>query len=406
MLREKVFIPGAGLPYELKCQAPLSSTVYKMEGSSISPLASQKEISQQWLEKVLSHKLATDVTVNSWIANAPETKDGFSSEISFVKVVYSSAGGAEEERNFVVKFMPENEELVKIMQAGNIPKREIGFYKYAKSEHFKTFCRTAGLAHPVPDVCWADVEEDKLTIVLDDLKTKGYKSSTPAEGNSLNEIKKALRSIAVIHASGTIEKKESKLVALGSPWDPGNFGEYFNIGLKKLIHMYDGLPTAETFKSLLPHSSNMVTISQKHSFVSTIVHGDLWAGNVMFSDMGDSACIFDWQVAHVGNPLSDVASLLLMSAEPLVYVEHLSEVLDHYWQSYQRSLQKNEIDINVSYHDMVTSLESLWIHGFMSVSMSLPFLLDHGKMTEERVRAVVSFLEERRTFDNFLQSCL
>jgi Ser/Thr protein kinase RdoA (MazF antagonist) len=53
----------------------------------------------------------------------------------------------------------------------------------------------------------------------------------------------------------------------------------------------------------------------------SLCHGDAWAGNVLFRHAGGQArpkraVLIDWQFAMWGNPLSDVAMLLLSSLSP------------------------------------------------------------------------------------------
>lgn len=372
--------------------------------SSISPLPSQRDINQYWLEKVLSHKYATTVKIQSWSVKSPTSREGFLSEICFVKVSYITFGGSLEERNLVIKFMPEAKGVVEFVKRGNLGKREVEFYKYASSQDFKVFCQKAGLIHPTPDLYWAGLKNDVLTLVLHDLNSDDYVLSSPAEGNSLNQIKCTLNSIAVIHAAGIAAIKKHGKHNLDIPFDSSCLVELLQAGIEMQIKLYVGTPTADTLKSLLPQSEALINVSQRYTFLDTLIHGDLWTGNVMFFEDHRLASVIDWQFAIFGNPVCDITTLLLVSGIPSVYTDHLTEVLECYWGRFNHALKENGVSVNKTFQDLVQNLDNLWMHGYMFLSASLPDLMANDKITEGRIRAVVSFLEKKGAFANFLQS--
>lgn len=371
---------------------------------SLSALASGQEISQHWLEKVLSYSLAIDVRISSWTVKSPETQEGFLSEIKFVRVVYSTLEGTEHEISVVVKLLPQTSDTLQVVKVGQLGQREVEFYKFSSSEAFMSFCQKSGLNNPVPNAYWADFTDDRLTIVLQDLTSDGYKHIVVPEGNSPVEMKCILRSIAAVHAAGVGSTQICKLKALGSPFDPKDFEELVTAGLQKQIELFQGTPTVTSLMSLKTFPLEMIETGQRHPFIDTVVHGDLWTPNAMFSADKNWACIFDWQFAYIGNPMADIATLFLCSADPCVYNHHLLEVLRYYWDSFDQSLKNNNILLDLTFEDMLQNLENMWIHGFMVFSAWTHCNLENGKITEERVRAVVSFLEKRGVFVNFLKS--
>ncbi len=46
---------------------------------------------------------------------------------------------------------------------------------------------------------------------------------------------------------------------------------------------------------------------------ATLVHGDLGPGNFLFDDSGDIRALIDWELAHLGHPLEDLACILCRS---------------------------------------------------------------------------------------------
>jgi len=43
---------------------------------------------------------------------------------------------------------------------------------------------------------------------------------------------------------------------------------------------------------------------------SVLVHGDVGPGNFLFSEVGDLTALIDWELAHIGHPLEDLACIL------------------------------------------------------------------------------------------------
>ncbi|XP_045604605.2 uncharacterized protein [Procambarus clarkii] len=375
------------------------------ETFSLAPLPSQRNINQMWLEKVLSHKLDTGVSIQSWTVKSPERREGFSSEICFVRVSYLTSRKILEERALVVKFMPQDRKVVEFMNSGNLGKREVEFYKYTHSKDFRVFFQKCGLINPVPDVYWADIKGNVLTIVLPDLNIYGYKVLAPAEGNSVNQVKCIFQSISVIHALGIATIGKHGEHSLNIPWSYNFIEPCVKEGIEKQIQIFDRTPTADILKSLLPLSAELITVSQRYHFVNTIIHGDLWAGNIMFSNDNKLAYIIDWQFVSIGNPVCDIICFLLLSANPSVYNEHLNEVLEFYWENFEQALKKTEISVNISFQDLVKNVESMWIFGFMFLSAALHDLMDTSKMSEGRLQSIIFFLKKKNVFDKFLKSC-
>uniref|UniRef100_A0A0P4W9V9 CHK kinase-like domain-containing protein n=1 Tax=Scylla olivacea TaxID=85551 RepID=A0A0P4W9V9_SCYOL len=374
-----------------------------MEHSSITPLSSPAEITHAWLEQVLRHKLGSSLKLTSWSMKLPETRNGYMSEVCFIQVCFSTREETpEDKRSLFAKFMPCYEKtLLDIMKNCHLAEREVEFYKHTFSKEFREFCDASGLHHPVPEVYWAGLEDSKITIILQDLCSDGFRLIAPAEGNSLKQIKCVLATVAVIHGSGiaTIQKQGKR--AWDISLDISYFKNYVVDGINKQIKIFEGTPTVNTLKALLPLTSHLFSVEEKHPFLKSIIHGDLWTANVMFSQDDQDACIFDWQFACVGNIVSDITTLLLMSAEVSCYTEHLTEILECYWKSFEQSLQKNGVTVDVSFQDLVCNVELTWMYGYSFVCASLPGLLKTN-ITEDRVRAVVQFLEKREVFKNFL----
>ncbi|KAK4318725.1 hypothetical protein Pmani_010297 [Petrolisthes manimaculis] len=98
--------------------------------------------------------------------------------------------------------MPKEPNQGEFVRKFDLARHEVDFYKYTKSEEFITFCKKSDLSHPVPKMFWGGQNNDVFTIVLQDLSTRNFRVMIEPEGNSLEQLKCTLSSIAIIHAVG------------------------------------------------------------------------------------------------------------------------------------------------------------------------------------------------------------
>lgn len=376
-----------------------------MSAAGLSPLTSQKGITETWLGQVLTHRFGKEVQVTAFSAKAPLSKDGFLSEICYVEMMYSTQAGKDHRASLVIKFLPDVPEVREFMKEANLGRREVEFYTYSASNEFETFCKRSGLPSPVPKVYWTGLTDDALTIVLHNLKMDGYKMALPLEGNNLGQIKSVIRSIAVIHGAGIASmRKHGGRHPLDIPFDSSVLLELLHKGLDIQDGIYADTHWAKILALIRTRAVDLVNVAKKQKFLTTVIHSDLWTGNVMFSADDHTAAIIDWQFAQVGNPVCDIITLLFMSAHPTVYTHHLDQVLRCYWESFTNAMKKNDLSINVTFQQLKDNVERLWMFGYMFLTASLPDLMQNNKITEDRVRTVVSFLHDRRAFTAFLNS--
>eukprot|EP01125_Pyxidicula_operculata_P008996 TRINITY_DN296_c8_g1_i1.p1 TRINITY_DN296_c8_g1~~TRINITY_DN296_c8_g1_i1.p1 ORF type:complete len:687 (+),score=115.55 TRINITY_DN296_c8_g1_i1:47-2107(+) len=89
---------------------------------------------------------------------------------------------------------------------------------------------------------------------------------------------------------------------------------------------------------------------------SSLCHGDLWAGNILFDEKNDQPVFIDWQWLCYSNPLIDVAFFLFNS----ITVECFKKNEDSFLKHYYRILCTNGVEI--SFDKVIESYEyaKLW----------------------------------------------
>ncbi|KAG7155586.1 uncharacterized protein LOC121854804 isoform X1 [Homarus americanus] len=373
----------------------------------LEPLHSEKQLNKQWLENLLLHKHGSPVTVLSWHCVLPSSREGFLSEIAYVKVIYANQSVKETEKKLVFKFLPQDFESRKFVLKSGIVKREVAFYKLLNSPECGEICQRSGIVLPVPECYFASYAEDCMTIVMQDVSVDHYKTVIVKEGSTIIQTKAAVKAIALVHAFGYVYLKHGSckkhLDAITETVDVDSLDEDFIPNLQTLASMYEGTPTADTFRALMPLTKALHDYPLRYPLFNTILHGDFWAGQLLFSDDESKAIIIDWQFCNIGNPVCDIMSMFFMSSDIYMVAHHLEEILSDYWYTLTRALEDNKMKVDFTFDHLMANAEELWISGFVNLGCSIHAFLPAGNITEKRLKAAVQFLEDRGVFTKLIQ---
>lgn len=337
----------------------------------------------------------------------PESQEGYLSEIRFLWVKYFQQDGTSHERHLVFKFLPVLRSKRHFVLEENVGKREVNVNRFFVSEEMSTFCRKHGVRIPVPDVYYADMSPEALTLVLQDMRKEGFRNMCPKYGINLQQTVSALQTIAVVHAVGLtyteLHGLESLIEYVPELPSVGAFlDSYLSSGLLRLASLYEGTSIEGALETLSRETRRLQSPPADVRLPPTLIHGDLWAGQIMFSEDHSKAILLDWQFASVGSQVIDIVSLLLMSCEAEVYEERLAEALSSYWHSFSDTLKTCKMSLSFTFEDLVDAVEKSWHIGFMMLMTSLESHMDQGKITEERVKRVVNFLNNKGIFESIL----
>lgn len=372
----------------------------------LQPLHNEQEIDQQWLEKMLSLKFGCSVTVNFWTSALPRGRQGFLSEIAFVKVMYTVKDSEEGEIQLVFKFLPQDTNLKSFLSNGGLAKREVDFYQFTSTPEFQEICHKIGVTLPIPEAYYAGFTEEAITIVLRDLSMDKYKSVIVRDGSSLSQTKTALKAVALIHAAGVIyiqkHKQDDGLGALAAEFSTDFYDQFFLPNLNTLSEMYEGSSLAKTFRALIPVTKQIRSTCKRCPLLNTIVHGDLWAGQLLYSDDESLASVIDWQFCHVDNPVSDIVSMFFMSSDPKILEENLDEVLKSYWHTFSETVRAGGASVDITLEQLMANIEEMWMYGFMFLAVSIHDFLNGNNISESRLFGAFSFLENKGVFKRFL----
>ncbi|CAL4064822.1 unnamed protein product [Meganyctiphanes norvegica] len=394
------------------------------------PLKSYKEITSEWLQKMLTVNYGHKIFIKSWNLKQPEDRQGFLSEICYVTVNYEyqnhenmcnytendkkslqmdpkakHEAWQNEELRLFVKFFPETKIHIDFMVNAKLADKEVAFYMFSISKIFQDISRSIGALQIVPKIYYADCKDESLTIVQEDLSDQGFKTILNREGSTLQQTKVALKSIAIIHAIGLIYKnKKGKLPHL-KKFDIEFVQKFLEPNTITLAQYLEGSPLSGKIKELAPIANQLLLKAKRISdgFLETVCHGDLWMGQLMFPANEDCACVLDWQFANIGNPIQDIMALLFMSGNMEILETHLTQILQTYWETLIDTLQKGETTIDISFEVFLQTVERLWLLGFIFLTASLHDFLGADYISDQRLRAAYNFLNNRKLFDNILK---
>ncbi|XP_068242063.1 uncharacterized protein [Palaemon carinicauda] len=377
-----------------------------MESDSLMPLSTFEDVNQQWLEKMLSLKYGISVCVHSWELTLPSGREGFLSEIAFVSILHSDGVDTPKDLKLVLKILPKDPKVREFLANGNLARREIEFYKFANCKELQDICAKSGIVLPVPEIFFAGYRKDAITLVLRDLRVDKCKSIIVKEGSTLSQTKVALKSIAQVHAAGLIFMEQFKdhesLSVLASDFSTDFYSLDMVKNLNTIVEMTAGTPVGETMKRLIPLEKLMFTFHKKYPLVKTIVHGDLWAGQLLNTSDESNAYVIDWQFCRVDNPVIDIVAMFFMSSNPVVLENHMDELLKCYWEAFNKPFQSLGRTCGITYEQFKENVDDLLIFGFAILAVSIHDFLPAGNLTKERLLHSIDFVEKEGAFRKFL----
>ncbi|CAI5450404.1 unnamed protein product [Caenorhabditis angaria] len=121
-----------------------------------------------------------------------------------------------------------------------------------------------------------------------------------------------------------------------------SFPEEFKEKAEDLIEIYRKVSTPEMIRRI-------TKIPEICGFAPQLVHGDLWPGNLMFSQNLELRAIIDWQAVSFGSPSQDLGRLFITILSTKTYRENLDFLLETYYHELVKSLEKSPAKPKIPY---------------------------------------------------------
>lgn len=199
-------------------------------------------------------------------------------------------------------------------------------------------------------------------IVLEDMTCRGFKSVNQQDFG-LTHCKLALETLAKFHSSSIIyeeieSKKHGKSYTLIEAYEENlddkfcgsnKFVKLLNCTFEALAELIDSIPgklDVIKFRNLAESVQNRLKKLSKYK--RTLLHGDLWYNNFLFSHNEDGtpngSVLIDYQFLKYGPPALDVVQLLSSNTRAEFRSEYYAELIAFYYEKLEECFKSKEID--------------------------------------------------------------
>lgn len=371
----------------------------------LTPINSSSELDSVYMQKALAEHHKNDVSISMFEVTKPEKRGGFLSEIVFVKVKYRICSEEQERsQELVVKLLPPENDRKVVMKDLGLYDRELAAYEHLNSSFARTVCLGDDGRSAVPSLISGASSKEAFTLIMQDMKAIGYATSVLPMGSSFAQTRAIFCSMSRIHALGVIQINRNErlgdVTAIGeSDWIFG----FINPNLDLMTNMFEGSPHVEIFEKMRSESvvKNMLELPKRHAFIETIIHGDLWAGNVLFDSNEKNCSVIDWQFGSLGNLVLDIVDMLFMSCEVNIIekMDILTDLLEKYWDSFCKTVSEHGGSVSKTFKDFEKCVFDILPFGFMFMIASVDALLESKHISKERITQCIIFMQKSSSYD-------
>jgi len=304
------------------------------------------------------------------ISVRPDNEGGLKGNLSDsgrLGVKVAMVNGTVEQHFWFVKIMPE----ASVGGGFNIFENEMAFYQKIVPE-MRNFVLKEGLGEEfadfdVPQILYADSNDDGAIIILRDVIADGYHHKRDENGDKFLSVEHAIaavRSIAKIHAvSESLQSKQHfdlaavhpTLAESGMLWTQAEMAERLEVmkdNYCELLEMSEELdsPTLlARFRKSFDSAERLMDLCQRRcepgnpGKYRTLQHGDFHFNNLMFKEDQNGAVkvkIVDWQLAYTGKTTGDLSYLLMSSLSRDNWESYENVIKSEYFDAYDSTMKR------------------------------------------------------------------
>jgi len=335
-----------------------------------------------------------------------------------VRISVVMEDGTEEIFHWFVKVMPHSHPNNELVSKFNVFKNEIEFYSKI-APMLKLFLKEKisddKMEFDIPNMLYAEQEEDKAIIILEDLAAGGYAQDKDVNGNKFLTKEKAIlavKSIAKIHAASfalqlkekvDLKKDHPILEESGLLWTH----KEMTSRLFAMKDMYckileksnkpDSPILLEKFRKAFNSEELLIELCKKRMYeeeesVNCLQQGDFHFNNLLFKDSNGKleVKIVDWQLTYSGRAGGDISYLLMSSLDPAIREREEENIKQEYYDAFITNVQSLRSPTDIAITDQETLLKEDY-----QKSLPLGFFFSCGNiMAEERPSRRESFTYE------------
>lgn len=328
-----------------------------------------------------------------------EDLNGFVGDHYVLKITYTETDDADtvHTANYFVKTKPtKSQTQIDIADKLNVYVKEIFMYntllrEYAKREYNISFA-------PKMYLCKNDE-----TMVLEDLKVRGFKLNGRTKFYGVSEVKTCLKSLAKFHAASYVYEEDMSK-ELGTVYrldqhyptelkeclytfeDETSIGSsFFRTSINCLPDLIDFFPEDEVwkmeFKKCIQELDLVKLFTPDLKSRKACGHGDLWSNNMMFRHENGQAveCVLlDYQLIRYFYPALDVLLAIYNNTRVSLRKDHFGEFIDYYYECLKKTVEDRGycIDEIYSRSSLEEDLKSLTLPVTLNMTLnhSMQFL--------------------------------
>lgn len=119
---------------------------------------------------------------------------------------------------------------------------------------------------------------------------------------------------------------------------------------------------------------HLLRFLKKSEVFSTLIHGDLWTNNIMFSyseEQPVSVKFLDFQTCRYGSPALDINYFLYTSTTETVRDRYMDDFMRTYHRSLVRTLRRLGLNSTMNLTDLRREVDSTSLYGFLAAHLIL-----------------------------------
>ena len=328
------------------------------------------ELTTDWLQFAMSDVVKGE-TIEEFSAEVIGVGAGFMGQLARVRLSFASESH-DAPRSVIAKFASTAPETREMARDQNLYQREIGFYRDIGD----------AVGVPVPTCYFSELLEDsnQFVMLLEDL-APGVPSDQVI-GTSRETSREVIEQFASLHAKWwnsdrLADYDWARWLIKEMPMEQGLALLQESMKQAEATGKFDAYPEMKRLMPLLPP---LFKFDPPPPFPFTLTHGDLRSDNIIEpSPEGGRFAVIDWQLAGIGDPVSDIVRWLVQS----ISIEDRRETEQDLLKLYHDRLVEHGVR-RYSYRKFINAYKLNLVVVFLVFSMSM----DAVDQSSERAKAL------------------
>jgi len=358
----------AGLKYTMGSTWKMDLSAYRKKPtrkipSSITQLVNDDNIICGLLKEIYNHDHHDVENVEVKLLTPCSDIKGNLSDSGRMKVFVKTYGGANYSYNWFVKVQPLAHQNTELVSKFNVFKNEIAFYKNI-APSLMNFIQEANISNDdiefdIPQMIFAEEDDDRAIIILEDLANEGYTQERDENGNRYLSKEKAIlavESIAKIHAASyalqmkkhvDLGRNHPTLEKSGLLWTNSEMTSRL-YAVKDVYCEFlkqsknpDSPLLLERLKKTFDSEELLRTLcfdrcSSDEEGILCLQQGDFHFNNLLFKEEDGKlkVKIVDWQLTYNGRSGGDISYLFMSSIDPEDYEREEESIKEKYHHAF------------------------------------------------------------------------